>query len=101
MSIKNWRRTKEYRRWRIHVIRRDKCCVICGTLKNREAHHMNHSTYFVDERFDVDNGITICKYCHMVFHTSFKRSYRTKCTKYDFGQFVELIDRMKPFLSKK
>ena len=94
MKKKNWRHTKEYKHWRINIIRRDKVCQICNTRKHREAHHLNHSMYFKDERFDINNGITLCKHCHSVFHTSFKRSYRTKCTKYDFLQFKELISRM-------
>jgi 5-methylcytosine-specific restriction endonuclease McrA len=97
----DWRRTKEYRKWRIEVLRRDKRCVICNSIKHREAHHMNHSTYFKEERFDINNGITLCKHCHSVFHTSFKRSYRTKCTKYDFSQFIELITRMSDILNKE
>jgi hypothetical protein len=31
----NWRKTREYRVWRAQVIRRDKCCVICGNIKGR------------------------------------------------------------------
>lgn len=96
-----WRRTRAYRIWRVQVLRRDKHCVVCKTIKNRHAHHMNHSMYFKEERFDVDNGVTLCRHCHMVFHTSFKRSYRTKCTKYDFSQYLELIDRMQHVLKNK
>jgi hypothetical protein len=88
---KNWRRTKEYRMWRASVIRRDKRCVVCGTIHNRQAHHMNHATYFQDERYDMDNGVTLCTTCHMQFHCNYKRSYQTKCTKYDFNNFMDLV----------
>lgn len=86
----SWRNTREYRLWRANVIRRDVRCVICGTLQNRNAHHKNHASYFIDERFDVDNGVCLCTDCHIQFHTNFKRSTRTKCTKYDFENFKSL-----------
>ena len=88
--MKDWRRSKEYRHWRVKVIRRDKKCVICGSIKNRQAHHMNHATYFSDERFDPENGITLCASCHQQFHNNFKQNTRQKCTKEDFKNFKDL-----------
>jgi len=85
-----WRTSKEYRAWRVSVIRRDGCCVICGSLTKREAHHINHSTYFPDLRFSVENGVTLCRNCHSQFHTNFMQSFRAKCTSKDFYNFVEL-----------
>ena len=98
---KNWRQSREYRIWRVKVLRRDVRCIVCDTIKNREAHHVNHSTYFKEQRFDVDNGVILCRGCHTTFHTSFKRSFRTKCTKYDLSQFLELIKRMTNILKKE
>jgi hypothetical protein len=74
-----WRDTKEYRRWRIAVIRRDRRCKCCGTVKNRHAHHIEHATYKVSLRFDLDNGITLCKDCHRILHTKIAQSYRREC----------------------
>jgi len=93
----NWRQSREYRIWRARVIRRDKACLICGAIKNRHAHHLNHASYFPDQRFDEANGICLCGNCHKIFHTSFKRSYRVKCTKEDFLQFIELYARSKKY----
>jgi len=86
-----WRRTKEYRLWKIAVIRRDKQCVICGSKVGRHAHHINHATYFPDQRFDVDNGVCLCDKCHMNFHCNFMRSYRSKCERADFLNYIVLI----------
>ena len=86
-----WRTSKEYRQWRISVIRRDVVCQVCGSRTKRHAHHLNHATYFPDERFDADNGICLCGDCHMNFHNNYKRSYREKCTKYDWDNFKSLI----------
>lgn len=96
MSI-NWRNSREYRLWRVHVIRRDKVCQICGNPNRRHAHHLNSASYFPDERFDIENGVCLCYGCHMNFHNNFKRSYREKCTKYDYENFVVLS---KYFFSK-
>jgi len=84
---KNWRNSKNYRKWRIEVIRRDKVCQVCKALKNRQAHHLNHATYFQNERFDVENGITLCKRCHKSLHIDYHRGYRKKCTKKSFMYF--------------
>jgi len=91
----HWRRTREYRVWRAIVIRRDKVCQICGSNQGRNAHHLNSASYFPDERFDPENGVCLCSKCHMNFHNNFKRSYRTKCTKYDYDNFVVLTDYFK------
>jgi len=91
----SWRKTKEYRLWRILVIRRDSVCQVCGSLKNREAHHLNHATYYPEQRFEIANGITLCKNCHMQFHTNFLRSFREKCTLVDYDNFKQLIAYIK------
>ena len=88
----NWRNSRDYRIWRAHVVRRDGVCQICGSRQKREAHHLNHSTYFIDERFDENNGITLCKKCHVHFHTTYKNSFREKCTKEDYSEYDKLSD---------
>jgi len=100
--MKSWRKTAEYRKWRAIVIRRDKRCVACNSIKERQAHHINDATHHPDLRFDIDNGITMCKQCHTQFHTNFKKSFRAKCTKYDFDNFMALIKYFKEkFLNGK
>lgn len=86
----SWRRTREYRQWRVSVIRRDKKCVACGSLKKRQAHHLEDGSHNSDLRFDVDNGVTLCYKCHMAFHTMYKKSYRVKCTQDDFINYMDL-----------
>lgn len=89
-GAKDWRNSREYRIWRVGVIRRDKRCVLCNTLEGREAHHINHATYFPDERFLLGNGVTLCKACHTQFHTNYKKSFREKCNRDDFMNFLVL-----------
>ena len=91
--------TREDRIWRAQVIRRDSRCVICGSMESRNAHHLNSYSYFPNERYDVNNGVTLCgggaNGCHSIFHNSYKNSYREKCTLKDFVNFKELLSRIK------
>ena len=86
----DWRKTREYRQWRVTVIRRDKTCVCCGSHKNRQAHHLEDGSHNPDIRFDPENGVTLCYKCHMALHTMYKKSYREKTTQDDFINFNDL-----------
>ncbi len=101
----NWRASREYRIWRVAVIRRDVRCMICGSMSGRQAHHKNSASYFIDERFDVDNGVCLCAGCHIDFHTNFKRSFREKCTAYEYDNFavlsIHLYNRITKNIFKK
>jgi len=99
--MKKWRNSREYRIWRVKVIRRDKVCVICGSRSRRAAHHLNHATYFPEQRYDLDNGVCLCGKHHMLLHTKYKRSYRTKVTKRDFEHFKILMDSAKELAIKE
>ena len=90
-----WRKTREYRQWRVSVIRRDKVCVLCSSRKNREAHHIKNGEHHPKFRFDVQNGVTLCRECHTQFHTNFKNSFREKSTEKDWNNFVELTAYIK------
>jgi len=97
----SWRNTREYRIWRVQVIRRDKVCQICGSNQERNAHHLDSASYFADKRYLPNNGVTLCRQCHTNFHTNFKRSYRTKCTEYDYNNFVCLTNYYKSIFIDK
>ena len=86
-----WRKSSNYRRWRKRVIKRDVKCIICGEMEHLHAHHLNHATFFINQRFSTKNGITLCSKCHMNFHCNFKRSYRTKCDESDFRNWLVMI----------
>jgi hypothetical protein len=89
-SNQHWRRTREYRQWRVTVIRRDKTCVCCGSHKARQAHHLEDGSHNPTLRFDPENGVTLCYKCHMALHCMYKKSYREKCTLDDFCNFTDL-----------
>ena len=101
VSSTKWRRTREYRVWRYLVISRDKRCVICGSVRHRQAHHINHASYFKNLRFDPSNGVTLCADCHSQFHNNFKLSTRAKCTYKDWKNFKDLYKYFKNILTFK
>ena len=56
--------------WRIAVFERDnytcQCCKNRGSVLN--AHHIHNFAKYKDLRFELNNGITLCKKCHIEFH---------------------------------
>lgn len=101
MSTSSWRSSREYRLWRVSVIRRDKVCVVCDSRKNRHAHHINSASYFPLERYDIENGVCLCSGCHVQYHTNFNRSYRVKTDRYNFENFMSFIKYLKGVLYGK
>lgn len=87
----SWRSSSSYRRWKKKVIARDKCCQLCGTKGKLHAHHLNHATFFPEQKFWVKNGVALCQDCHIHFHCSYKNSTREKCTRKDWFNFIELM----------
>lgn len=56
-----------YKDWRIKVYKRDNfCCQMPGRKKKKylNAHHIRKWASASALRFDVDNGITLCRWCH-------------------------------------
>lgn len=65
------RNRKIYEEWRISVYKRDNfTCQYCNDNKanNIEAHHIKSFAKYPNLRYDIDNGITLCKTCHKEIH---------------------------------
>ncbi len=61
--------TVEYKNWRTKVFERDSyTCRGCGEKGYLEAHHLKRWWRYKEVRFDVSNGITLCKKCHRLIH---------------------------------
>ncbi|KKL26671.1 hypothetical protein LCGC14_2392970 [marine sediment metagenome] len=60
----------EYQLWRKAVwIRDDYTCQSCGKRGYKlNAHHILSFTEFSHKRFDIKNGITLCRKCHKEVH---------------------------------
>ncbi len=64
------RNSVEYNTWRKEVYKRDYwTCKICD-VKQRfpVAHHIKSFKHFPEDRFDIDNGVTLCRSCHIKVH---------------------------------
>ena len=58
--------------WRHNVFERDHyICQQCGYTKGKIliAHHIKYFSQFPELRFDVNNGITLCRNCHGLIHS--------------------------------
>lgn len=84
------RLSKEYFSWKNAVIDRDcKNCVCCGyygTRRYLEAHHIESYSSNESLRLDLNNGITLCRKCHRVFHDNFGYGNNTRD---QFNVFLE------------
>ena len=60
------RHGQEHKQWGHEVFKRDNFeCQICGTKRGPlQAHHIKRFIDYLDLRFDINNGITLCKKCH-------------------------------------
>jgi hypothetical protein len=59
--------SREYINWRIKVFKRDNYkCQTCNKIGGYlEAHHIKPFSLYPKLRFELNNGITLCKSCHM------------------------------------
>ena len=69
-NFREIRNSKQNAEWRMAVFERDKyTCAICRKVGGRlNAHHIKPFSKFPNDRFDIDNGITLCEECHKRVH---------------------------------
>lgn len=67
--------SNELSKWRKQVYKRDSyTCQECGKSSQKgnrliiHAHHIKLWSEYPDERFNIDNGITLCVHCHGAIH---------------------------------
>ena len=76
------RDTLEYNEWKLAVYSRDRgICQLCGKRcdnKNIVAHHLKSFNEYPEERFNVNNGITLCRSCHLKIHSRIEKAKRQK-----------------------
>lgn len=66
----DWRDWTEYKEWRKLVYFRDGWrCRICGSKKDINAHHIEYGKENPNQRFNTENGITLCKVHHIQVHS--------------------------------
>ena len=71
-------RSEKYKAWRKSVFERDLyTCQCCGKMTHDiEAHHLDNFAEYPAKRYDIDNGITLCKKCH---NPNQKGSFHNEC----------------------
>ena len=62
-----------------------RCCNVVGGKLN--AHHLNSWKFFPDQRFDIDNLITLCNDCHRAFHKEYGNGQKSPNTLEQFSNF--------------
>lgn len=63
------RKSSKYNSWRNKVLKRDKeTCQICGSEINIIAHHIKNFSDNLNLRFNINNGIALCRSCHVRLH---------------------------------
>lgn len=73
---KKYRKTwsPKYKEWSKAVKERDAyTCQVCGsTGKKLESHHIQSWIEYPDLRYEINNGLCMCKTCHKKFHKKYK-----------------------------
>ncbi len=78
-----------YNTWRRKVYERDNyTCQICNDDNggNLNAHHLNSYDWDIENRTNIDNGVTLCEVCHKEFHSIYGNGNNTK---QQFEQFYK------------
>lgn len=74
--------------WNRKVLKRDNyTCKCCGQHGYKlVAHHLNGYNWDIENRFSVDNGVTLCENCHKEFHHIYGYGDNTK---EQYEEFIE------------
>ena len=84
-----------YKEWRAEVYKRDYwTCQSCGYKgKGIVAHHIKRFSEYPSLRTDVDNGITLCRSCHIKLHSPHILPKSVETKRWTSGEPGEVIVR--------
>lgn len=92
-TVRDGRELPEYRDWRKAVFDRDLyTCQCCGARNGYgkyirlESHHIKNWKDNPEYRYDVDNGITLCMNCHLLFHSKYGKNNNNE------NQLIEFME---------
>lgn len=74
------RKSLEFRLWREAIFARDNwTCQKCGQKGGKlHPHHIFNFATYINRRFDILNGITLCENCHKDFHKKYGNRNNTQ-----------------------
>ena len=79
------RDTAKYAEWRKAVFERDSyTCCKCNKGGKLQAHHLLNFSKHPELRLIIDNGVTLCKACHDLFHVIYGKRNNTPDQYYAF-----------------
>ena len=83
-------RSPEWPEVRREHIKKQPCCMACGSCKKPEVHHIVPVHLDPSKELDPDNLITLCdKYCHFIFgHFMNYKSWNVNVVK-DSSKYLE------------
>ncbi len=89
----------DFQRWaRAVKVRDNYTCQVCDVRGvYLESHHKNGWNAFPDERYDLDNGVTLCRRCHDRFHETFGYGGNTK---FQFAQYEQVATELRKLAEK-
>ena len=71
-----WRKFVFELNYRKYGLSKNYVCVKCNkkrkTTRVLHAHHIYSWNKFPEKRYDRNNGVVLCKYCHNKFHRKYK-----------------------------
>ncbi len=93
-------RGEDHDRWAKQVKERDGyTCRVCNKYGvYLHSHHLNSYDMFIEQRYDINNGVTLCHTCHKSLHFIFGSGRNTK---FQFQQFVKTYNLMRSIISKQ
>lgn len=95
-----FRSSSKYKDWRTKVFIRDNyTCQCCGnSISNKlQVHHIDNFSDHEEKRIDIENGITLCEYCHDIkYKNSFHSIYGTRNN--NVRQLIEYVDNVRKSL---
>lgn len=62
-------------------------CICCGKYELLQGHHIKNFADNIEERYDVDNVVTLCEECHKQFHSIYGKRNTSKL---QLQSFLEL-----------
>ena len=75
------------------VLSEQRECVVCGSKKNLNVHHIVHCRSYEKRYADKNNLVVLCRDCHREYHNSFSKS--TPVTLFKFMRNKYLIEQSK------